>query len=370
MLFRHIKGRFKSSFKKTSLLMSSINYLYRNKMQEPYQDCNETITNSKESAPSSESSQAFFSPFTANTLKIHSSFGFLYGCAYYSQKHNMIIACPSDNTVQFYDATTLLPLKERENLKLDGSVKEISFQPENDVFLLRCLSGSIYSYNVSLHAREKILKDNDIFALAVEFVDSKSFAVSAYSSSELQIGSLDDENLLRFDSRDSDPFYLHCLLKSRLLLTSLEGGSVLVYRTDKLPHLPVIGQLQAENSSGESVALTQSFMMSGKEYVMTTAQDSAIKIWHKGKGKMRLVKVIRKDSIIRSWVYLENYKMIAVVYQFGKMEFFRLASGKSERTLKLKISDVRSMFLMKDKNMIGVTSSNQSLIEFVPLHPF
>ena len=337
---------------------------------QPVQNCNKDIQNtnpsSKELVPSSKSSQHSFSPFSANSLQIDSSQGFGYGCVYYSQKHNMIIASPRGKTIQFYDATTLLPLKDRKSLKVDDVVKKISAQEKTDILIIQSSSGSLYLYNIDTHTMEETPKDSEADVSTVEFVNPTSYAFSMFQSNELYIGSLENREGLKYGSVDSDSRYLHRLPKSPLLLSSLDNGSVLIYRTDRLPQLPIIGRFQGERV-WESVVFPQSFMMNGKEYVATIAQEKAIEIWGMTKGRMKLVKVIQTEKRICSFVYLERYKMIAVVYPSRYVEFFKVLSGKLEKRFEMKINDARSMFLMKDRNMIGVVSFYQGIIEFIQL---
>ena len=59
--------------------------------------------------------------------------------------------------------------------------------------------------------------------------------------------------------------------------------------------------------------------------------------------------------------------MIAVLYESGELAFFRVFSGELEREISVKAGCVENMFLMKDKNMIGVMNPWISEIEFVQL---
>ena len=316
------------------------------------------VSNSLSKAPS-------FSPFVTSFLEVQTRYGFCYGAVWYCQRQDLIIACPlNDDTMQFYDANTLLPLKQRKTHQLDGSVMQMSFHPETDTYIIGCLDGSIYMYNASSHKLKKLKKCPNQ-TLKVTFVNWPFYAYSVYESNQLSIGNIKNDNVLIFDSPRSDRFDLYQLSKSPLLFSSLINGSVLIYRTDKLPQMPVIGRFQGDRTRGNA-ALPQSFMMNGKEYVATTAQDEEIKIWHVVKGRMRLVKVIRTERRISSFVYLENYKMIAAVFRSNEMEFYKVPSGRLERRLELETSDAESIFL-KGKDMLGVLSFHQSVVEFVQL---
>lgn len=83
---------------------------------------------------------------------------------------------------------------------------------------------------------------------------------------------------------------------------------------------------------------------------------------------MRLLRVIETKRVIRDLVYLKNYRKIAVLYQSGEVEFFGVFSGKSERKVSVNEYRPESMFLMEDKNVIGVMNYWQSKIEFIQLH--
>ena len=212
----------------------------------------------------------------------------------------------------------------------------------------------------------RILRECEKIVMATSFVSSKFYAFSLLESNELYIGNFENDNVLKFDSENSHSVSLHYLPKSDLLLSILKDCSVVLYHTDKLPHLPVIGKLQAVRTS-EYVGLVQSFLIKGKEYIVTAMEYFILKIWHLIKGKMRLFRVIRTGGLIRSLVYLENSEMIAVLYQSGKLAFFGVFSGKLEREISVKAGCVENMFLMKDKNMIGVMNPWISEIEFVQL---
>ncbi len=158
---------------------------------------------------------------------------------------------------------------------------------------------------------------------------------SVYDSNQLSIGNVKNDNVVNFDSPNRDFYDLHYLSKRKTLLASPGGGSVLMYRADKLPKLPIIGKFQGDRTT-RNAALTQSFVKNGKEFVATRAQDEEIKIWNLVKGRMRLVKVVKAEKKIHCFAYLEDYHMIAMVYQSDEMEFFGFPSGKLEKRLKLK----------------------------------
>jgi len=81
-------------------------------------------------------SKPSFSPFLANSLLVKSGYGFRHGCACYNEKHNFIIACPSDSPFQLYDATTLSPLERRKPFQMDRPIIAMSYDQETDTYLL------------------------------------------------------------------------------------------------------------------------------------------------------------------------------------------------------------------------------------------
>jgi len=302
---------------------------------------------------------------TKTFMKVQGGACLTYGSVFYNQQHNMIIACPSNQTIQFYDATTLKPLKERQILKLNGDVMSLSFQPETETYLIGCTSGSIYQYNASKDEL-KLLKAYDSPILRVTFLSSSFYAFSMLHSKNLHVGSLDDDKItLTYDLRNSDSFCLYHLARKALLFSGQSNGSVRISRTNKLPEMKVAYSAR----TGGWVLTIQSINVNGKEYVVTSGRDQNVKIWHLVKGQMRLVRVIPNEGMAFSVVYLENYKMIAVTERSRYMIFFSFVTGKLVRSVDLGSRDEHRMFLMKDKNTIGVTSKNGSFIELLKLSP-
>ena len=80
--------------------------------------------------------------------------------------------------------------------------------------------------------------------------------------------------------------------------------------------------------------------------------------------------MIQTKEEIGGFVYLENYKIIAAVCRFksNSIRFWSLTSGKLEKTLDMEKGDRLPLFLMKDKNMIGVPRCNTNLVEFIKLY--
>ena len=258
-----------------------------------------------------------------------------------------------------------LPIKGRETQKLDGSVMNMSFHPETDTYIMGCSEGSIYMYNASSHELKRLKKCEKQVPTAT-FVDSSHYVFSSLESKKLALGTLENDNLLSFDSHNSDIFCLQNLSKRNLLLSGVIGGSVMIYRTDKLPQLRIFCSARA-HLPGMLVFTAQSITINGKEYVITAGQEGAVKIWHLIKGRMRLLRVIWTEEIPYSVVYLEYYRRIAIASECNYVRFFSLPCGRLESTVYLSEDDTHSLFLMKEKNMIGVMSYNDSSIEFIQL---
>ena len=305
--------------------------------------------------------QSLFSPFVVNTLKVQGDVGFLYHSACYNPKYNLIIACPSNTTMQFYDANTFEPCEKRGVRKLD-SVSQMSFHPENDTYLLGCMSGPIYKYNVSKNELETLGKlDGTIFEIT--FLDSTFYAFSLLESEKLYVGNLNNGFVLKFDLNSTPSFGLHHLSKEKLLFTGLSNSYVKAFRTNKLPHLKAICSVRTK---GWTLGI-QSFNVNGKEYVVAAGEDQTVRIWHLVKGRVRLLKVIHNKSEFCSLICLENYKMIATSCKDNSLRFWRFPSMKLEKVVSLS-EGAFHLFLVKEKNMIGVTNENESKIEFVQLH--
>jgi len=95
-----------------------------------------------------------FAPFVVNILEVKADVGFRpgasekgfgHGAISYNEKHNMIIACTKTKTVQFYKATTLLPLEGMPTRKINNTyVVKMSYCAETETFLFGCSRGAVY----------------------------------------------------------------------------------------------------------------------------------------------------------------------------------------------------------------------------------
>ena len=277
------------------------------------------------------------------------------------------MACSYDNSVQFFDATTLLPLEGREAQKVDSAVRHIAFEPETETFLLSCESGSIYSYGISNKILKIVQEETNSLFIHAEFIDSKRCVFPGHLD-EVSIGNLEDGSRIRLETKERSLYSMKNLKKKNLLLASSVGGSLRIYRTDCLPKkLPMLYSVGRD----EYMAAVEihNLIINGKEYIVTPGCDCKIRIWHMMKGKLRLLRVISMKEEVFCTVYLENYKMLAVTHRRDFISFFSLPSGQLVRTLDLKLRDCQGIFLMEDKNAIGVGSYTESTIKIIQLHP-
>jgi len=86
------------------------------------------------------------------------------------------------------------------------------------------------------------------------------------------------------------------------------------------------------------------------------------------KGRIRLVKVKRMKEEVASMVYLENYKMIAVSCGARYVKFYNVLSGKLEMRLDVGMPKAGTLFLIKEKNCLGVADSEENIIKIIQLH--
>jgi len=311
-------------------------------------------------------SPSLFSPFVAKSMKVGGKAGFPFGSTCYNESHDMIIACPGNSTIQFSDATTFEPQKGKKVLVLRGSVVQMTFQPETDTHILGCAPGFIYKYHVSRNEL-KLLKRCERPVLSITFLNSTFYAFLLVESREICVAGLDSDgdNVVKLDLKCRASCSLCHLSKRNLLFSCLSNGDVRIYRTNKLPHLKVM----CSASTGKWITALQWVKVNGKEYIVTASIDRFVRIWHLTKGRMRLIKAMHNEDIPYSLGYLENEKMIAVGYNSNYIKFLRLPSMKLEKTVPLSGGGVHHLFLMKEKDSIGVLSKNENLVEFIKLHP-
>jgi len=257
--------------------------------------------------------------------------------------------------------------------ELEGNVVSISYSCETDTYLLGCHSGSIYIYNAG-NDELKMLRECEGDLERVEFVDSTFYAFSFSDSRQICIGRFDHGNVYEFGLQNSDLTYFHHLSKRNLLLSSFDDGFVRLSCTNRLPNLQALCSIQAEQA-GQWVVAIQSIYVSGKEYIITSSRDETVKIWHLVKGRMRLLRVIHTKGIVSSFVYLDNYKILAVAISCDgsdHIDFFKLFSGTLEDNFYFFQGTIQNLFLMKDKDMIGgigrLGGMKHNSIRFISLH--
>jgi len=310
-----------------------------------------------------------FAPFVINTWEGKSNGGFCYNITSFNEKNNMIITCPSHNSIQFYDATTLSHFEEMETEPLDSSVRDMTFCPETETYLFRTLDGNIYAYDLPNKTLKNVQKNVNPFVPKVVFIHSGTYAFSV-DSNLLCIGNLRNENCVTFTSGKNRRFIcsLESLTKRKLLLVGLDCGSVILYRTDRLPKLPVLGLIRGcEKSAALEV---KSLIINGKEYILAAGCDNKIRIWHIIKGRMRLLKAIQMKETVSSMVYLEDYKMLAMAHNMNYLRFLQLPCGKLEARVDVELESCTNVFLLKGKNALEVASMAGDIINIVQLHPY
>ena len=314
------------------------------------------------------SNKASFSPYLAEILEIKGSSARNRGNAtcFYSQKHNMIIVCSQVGTVQFYDATTLLPHKSRETLWISETITKIDFWPETDVYLMGCQEEAIYAYNASDKTLKRLRNEINKMVLSVAFINAQYYAFSLSGSKQIHVGSLQQEDeFLRCSSQNSDSECLYNLPKRKVLLSSLINGSMILYRTDQLPKLPIIDSIKTQQGERKPVIIIDSGRICNRELIITYGSNGKIRIWTFRKGRMRLVRVINIERIIHSGVYLEDYKMLAITCP-GTIKFVSLITGRLEATQHLGM-EAEKIFLMRDKNTIGVVDQQENRVKMMKL---
>lgn len=188
-----------------------------------------------------------FEPFVANTLKVldlKGCYGFLPESVAYSEKFNLILGCHMNESLHFYDATTLLPLEGVKPERLKNPALIMSFWPETDTVIFGCLEGHVYAYDLSIKILQKVQQvEKHVFAMA--FISSKLFAFAASDTQKLYIGNLKNGDLIHFDlGTNNSSRSLFCLPNKKFLFSSLQNGSVQVYRTDQIPRLPIITSIR------------------------------------------------------------------------------------------------------------------------------
>ena len=308
-----------------------------------------------------------FAPFVAETLEVEADDGFYNPSVSYNEKCNLIIACPADKSVQFYDATTLLPSEEFETLDLENEVKAMSFCEDTETFLFGCKNGSFYTFNLSNKILQKLERSVEAHISRGVWINSSYYAYSAWGSYQLHMGNLENGDLFHFPMERSDIFDFRSLPKRNLLFSSLNDGSVIIYRTDRLPKLPILCSIKGNGGVSRTL---ESVTINKKDFMLTAKYGSTVEVWHLTKGRMRRLKVIQMQEEIEVYctVYFENYKMVATVHGTEEVRFWRLFSGKLEWRLDVEMNECFHSFLMKDKNAMGVVDWGPKLIKIVQLN--
>jgi len=303
-----------------------------------------------------------FFPFISNKFEVGTA-GFYYGANTYNQNHNMIISCPMDGTVNFIDAVALKPRKQEISLPEDqGFVAHMAYSAQTEIYLFGYFHGGIYKYHVSENKIEKLLTGDERPVTGITWLNSDFYAFSVWKQKGITIGNLETIQIERFDYHSKYPGHFVNLESQELFVMGSIDGFLSVHRTNKLMKLPAICLRR-----GDGVGMMEKLVMNKKEYIVTSGSDGKIKIWHVNRGRIRLLKVIEFEEDITSMVYLENYRMIAVTCRENYIKFLKIPSGKLRWTLDVEMSQVSNVFLMKDKNALGVADWDQNVIKIIQL---
>jgi WD40 repeat protein len=308
-----------------------------------------------------------FEPSVVGTIEVPANIGFNYGANIYNQKHNLIISCPSNSTVHFYDANEMAPMKNRRRKQISSSVVQMSYNAENDTHLMGCAFGDVYSYNAGTHSLTKVLKEGDSFILAITHIDQNRYAFSSSKSGKLYFANVNEDKAVPHPSKDSDSWYLFHHNQRKLLFSGLANGKLAIYST-KNDKYDMVQSVQA-HKFGKYVTVILTVNVKGKEYIVTGGNDHTIKLWQVIKGRLRLVRVITTTEDVSTIVYLEEYQMLATTHHRDFVRFWKLPYGKLESTLSLGLNKARNIFPMKDKNMLGVADLSRNLLKVIQLHP-
>jgi len=203
--------------------------------------------------------------------------------------------------------------------------------------------------------------------LSITFLNSTTYAFVPLSRA-IFIKSLDYEEYRCFRPKNEAAHSLQSFTEGRFLVSGLVNGSVVIYRTDRLPKLLMICSEQA-HEAGKSVSSIEKARINGKECIVTHELDGVISVWYMIKGRMRRLRTIMIQDVIYGFVYVEEHKMLAISCGEGadSVKFLSLISGRVECRLDLQMKDARNLFLMEGKNAIGVLGEQASQIKIVQL---
>ena len=318
--------------------------------------------------PTEKKENLKFAPSVINTLQITGKNSFSGGEIWYNEKHNLIIVQPFYMPLYIYDASTLLPLEGWETPQID--VFAFSFCSETDTFLFACGDGDLYSYDFSQKTLKKVQKLEEEFLLAaVTFIDAVYYVFSTYSG-KLFVGNLEDGSINDTNFGKSSTWNLEKFENRNVLFSALDKGKLIIYRTNRLPKLPVVCSVQAHDNGINQWINMEKAVINGKEFIITRGHDGKMKVWHFVKGRMRLLRVIQIGEYVEGpCIYLDNYKMICTTKGKESLKFFSLISGELKNTFELKSPKALSVVFLKDKNAIGVADWTRKVLDIIQLHP-
>ena len=312
------------------------------------------------------SEQKPFAPFVAKTLQGEGYDGFDGDFITYNEKYNLIITCSTGCFLHFYNATTLLPSEEFKTSVLDRKVWKMTCCVEAETFLFQCHNGEIYAYNFSKKTLEQLIeqpigREN----YRVTFMNYSYDSVYGRVWNNLCFYNLENGHFFSCPLKYRDDLSnLEDFSKKNVLFSSFQDGSVMINRINELPKLPILYSVQGNHGG---LARLKRIMINKRDFILTTGDDCVIRIWSLTKGKMRLIKVISLSDKFYSMVYLESCKMFAVTHFTHFMSFLHFPSGKLECMLNLNMRQSANIFLMKEKNSIGVLSFEECVIKIIGL---
>lgn len=290
----------------------------------------------------------------------------------FDAKRHQIIASTYTGLIIFYDMSDLMIKKIRQ---IKGTkVTQIAYNEENDIYLLGCDDGHIYSYDPSTDnsfliykAAKRILhlislnKKNFIFGTGTSLISDLYLAELFSSSKAIDIKIPDSENhgctALFFDKE-----------KNLLYVGSLQG-LMFIYRIDKMKQkVSLIQTIQTDNYN-TWICSVISIDLLGKEYILTAGNTQGkIQIWDYYKGKMRLIRTFPRVSYyMHDMIYLSKYQVLAINPPYEqKIYFLDLLTG--DKIGESMFDNRYNFFSLNSSDLFGIVlNSYPNIIQIIEL---
>jgi len=321
-----------------------------------------------------------FCPRVITTIKVGSNIGFNYGANAYYEKNDILISCPSNSSIYFIEYD-----KKKQKLmdiqkSIDSSVVQMSYCTKTSTYLMGCAKGHIYAYDAIKKKLRQLNKHCDKYVLAICHINHTMYAFSCDKTNDIFFSSTNNRiRTIPQYSKNSYAWYLHHDDQQKLLYAGLANGNMIIYNTNierqlntkylskNPPKYRLISCIQA-HTFGKYVTAIKTITINKQQYIVTGGNDQAIKIFKNMNGKLKLLKVIQNERGISNIAYLEHYKMIAVTQHDNYIKFYTLPFGKLRLQFNANLTKIRSMFLMNNKNCIGVADLDKNLIKIIQLH--